>query len=167
MSILDTIGSILPGIATTLGGPAAGAAVSFLSEKLLGKKNGTQAEVLEAFQGLTPEQILKTKEWDYEFSVAQLKASSEANQGQVSINLEEAKSSSIFNSGWRPFIGWVCGFSLAYAAIFDPFVRFVAQVIFAYHGVFPVINTEITLQVLVGILGLGGYRTYEKVKGTK
>jgi hypothetical protein len=61
----------------------------------------------------------------------------------------------------------VCGFSLAYAAVFDPFIRFVAQVIFAYNGIFPIINTEITLQVLVGILGLGGYRTYEKVKGTK
>jgi hypothetical protein len=167
MSILDAIGKILPGIATSLGGPAAGAAVSFLSEKLLGKKDGTQAEVLEAFQGLTPEQQLKVKEWDFEFSMAQLKAESDSKQGQIAINLEEAKSSSIFNSGWRPFIGWVCGFSLAYAAVFDPFIRFVAQVIFAYNGIFPIINTEITLQVLVGILGLGGYRTYEKVKGTK
>jgi len=167
MSILDTIGSILPGIATALGGPAAGAAVSFLSGKLLGKKDGTQAEVLQALQGLTPEQILKTQEWDDEFSMAQLKAESDSKQGQIAINLEEAKSSSIFNSGWRPFIGWVCGFSLAYAAVFDPFIRFVAQVIFAYNGVFPIINTEITLQVLIGILGLGGYRTYEKVKGTK
>lgn len=85
---------------------------------------------------------------------------------QVDVNKTEAASSSLFVSGWRPFIGWICGISLAYASVIEPIIRFVATVIFKYIGIFPVINTEITLQVLIGILGLGAYRSYDKVKGT-
>lgn len=85
---------------------------------------------------------------------------------QVDVNKTEATSTSVFVSGWRPFIGWVCGISLAYVSILEPFIRFVATVFFKYTGTFPVINTEITLQVLIGILGLGAYRSYDKLKGT-
>ena len=85
---------------------------------------------------------------------------------QVDVNKTEAASSSLFVSGWRPFIGWICGISLAYASVIEPIIRFVATVIFKYIGIFPVINTEITLQVLIGILGLGAYRSYDKLKGT-
>lgn len=85
---------------------------------------------------------------------------------QVDVNKTEATSTSVFVSGWRPFIGWVCGISLAYVSILEPFIRFVTTVFFKYTGTFPVINTEITLQVLIGILGLGAYRSYDKLKGT-
>lgn len=85
---------------------------------------------------------------------------------QVDVNKTEATSTSVFVSGWRPFIGWVCGISLAYVSILEPFIRFVATVFFKYTGAFPVINIEITLQVLIGILGLGAYRSYDKLKGT-
>lgn len=85
---------------------------------------------------------------------------------QVDVNKTEATSTNVFVSGWRPFIGWVCGISLAYVSILEPFIRFVATVFFKYTGTFPVINTEITLQVLIGILGLGAYRSYDKLKGT-
>ena len=85
---------------------------------------------------------------------------------QVDVNKTEAISTNLFVSGWRPFVGWVCGISLAYVSIIEPFIRFIATVFFKYIGVFPVINTEITLQVLIGILGLGAYRSYDKVKGT-
>ena len=84
---------------------------------------------------------------------------------QLDINKVEASSSSLFVSGWRPAIGWVCGISLAYAAIIEPIARFIASVIFAYVGVFPVIDTDITMQILMGLLGLAGMRTFEKHKG--
>lgn len=84
---------------------------------------------------------------------------------QLDINKTEAASVSIFVSGWRPAIGWVCGFSLCYAAIIEPIARFVALVMFAYAGSFPVINTDITMQILMGLLGLAGMRTFEKHKG--
>lgn len=86
-------------------------------------------------------------------------------QGQMDINKEEAKSSSVFVAGWRPFIGWTCGFALLYAAILEPLARFMAVVLFKYLGSFPVIDTNITMQVLLGLLGLGGMRTFEKFKG--
>ncbi len=84
---------------------------------------------------------------------------------QLDIIKTEAASASLFVSGWRPAIGWICGFSLCYAAIIEPIARFIASVIFAYAGAFPVINTDITMQILMGLLGLAGMRTFEKHKG--
>ena len=85
--------------------------------------------------------------------------------GQLDINKAEAQNPRLFVSGARPFIIWVCGFALLYAAILDPIARFIAQVIYHYAGPFPVIDTTITLQVLLGLLGLGTMRTAEKFKG--
>jgi len=84
---------------------------------------------------------------------------------QVDVNKTEAASSSVFVSGWRPFIGWTCGAGLAYVSIIEPLARFISVVIFAYTGTFPVISTEITLQVLLGMLGLAGMRSYDKANG--
>ena len=55
--------------------------------------------------------------------------------------------------------------TLAYAAVIEPIARFVATVSFAYAGPFPVIDTDLTMQVLLGLLGLGAYRSVEKIKG--
>lgn len=93
------------------------------------------------------------------------KAESERMGGQVEINKIEAASGSLFVSGGRPFVVWVCAFALAYAAVIEPIARFVATVGFAYSGPFPVIDTDLTMQVLLGLLGLGAYRSVEKIKG--
>jgi hypothetical protein len=85
---------------------------------------------------------------------------------QTDINKIEAGSSSIFVSGWRPFVGWVCGASLVYAAIIEPLARFIAKVFFAYGGEFPVIDTTLTLQILLGLLGMAGLRSWDKKNGT-
>lgn len=82
---------------------------------------------------------------------------------QIDVNEQEAKSPSLFVSGWRPFVGWACGASLVYVALLEPILRFSAHVIFGYTGSFPDIDTDLTLQVLLGILGLGGLRSYEKI----
>jgi len=84
---------------------------------------------------------------------------------QIAVNIQEAQSANVFVSGWRPFVGWVCGSALAYAALIEPVARFVAVVAFGYSGAFPVIDTSLTLQILLGLLGLAGYRTLEKHKG--
>ena len=93
------------------------------------------------------------------------KAESERMGGQVEINKIEAASGSLFVSGGRPFVVWVCAFALAYAAVIEPIARFVATVGFAYSGPFPVIDTDLTMQILLGVLGLGAYRSVEKIKG--
>jgi hypothetical protein len=99
--------------------------------------------------------------------LAQLVAETDLAKLQVQVNLEEAKSSNLFTSGWRPFIGWTCGCGLAYVSIIEPLARFAAQVWFHYTGAFPVIDTTITMQVLLGMLGLAAARTVEKVKNVE
>lgn len=97
--------------------------------------------------------------------LAQLNADVQLATGQTEVNKVEAANSDKFTSRARPFIMWICGFSLLYAAMIEPFARFAAVVFFKYNGAFPVINTDITLQLLFGLLGLGAYRTVEKVRG--
>lgn len=87
--------------------------------------------------------------------------------GQMQINTEEAKSANWFVAGWRPYVGWVCGTGLAYVALIEPLARFIAQVGFHYQGAFPAIDTTLTMQVLVGMLGLGTMRTWEKTKNAE
>ncbi len=86
--------------------------------------------------------------------------------GQIDINKIEATSTSLFVSGWRPAVGWICGFALGYSAILEPIARFTAVVVIGYAGQFPTINTDMTLQILGGLLGLAGLRTFDKFKGT-
>jgi len=86
-----------------------------------------------------------------------------AISGQMDINKVEAASSSIFVAGWRPFAGWVCGLGLGYVAIVEPLARFVATMV-GYHGAFPTIDTSLTMQILMGMLGMGGLRSLDKIK---
>jgi len=81
--------------------------------------------------------------------------------GQISINLKEAEHQSLFVAGWRPFVGWCGGLAFAYSTILEPIARFVAVMV-GYAGEFPSINNDLTMQVLLGMLGLGLMRTYEK-----
>jgi len=84
--------------------------------------------------------------------------------GQMEINKVEAASDSFFRAGWRPYVGWICGTGLGYVALLEPLMRFIATLA-GYKGGFPVIDTTITMQVLLGMLGLGVMRTREKEKG--
>ena len=99
--------------------------------------------------------------------LAQLAAETDLAKLQLQVNVEEAKSTNWFVAGWRPGIGWVCGAGLAYAALVEPFARFIAKVWFGYTGEFPVISTDLTLQILMGMLGLTAARSIEKIKGAE
>jgi hypothetical protein len=87
----------------------------------------------------------------------------ELSKAQAEINLEEVKNPNWFVAGWRPFTGWICGVGLLYAVFFEPIMRFIATME-GYKGAFPIIDTSITLQVLLGMLGLGAMRSFEKHK---
>lgn len=97
--------------------------------------------------------------------LAQLDADLKMATGQMEVNKAEASSGDPFTSRARPFIMWICGFSLLYSALVEPLARFVATVYFHYNGAFPMIDTTITMQLLFGLLGLGTMRTVEKLKG--
>jgi len=99
--------------------------------------------------------------------LAQLAAETDLAKLQIQTNIEEAKSTNWWVAGWRPCIGWVCGAGLAYAALIEPLARFAAKVWFGYSGEFPVIDTSLTLQILMGMLGLGIMRSAEKIKGAE
>ena len=94
----------------------------------------------------------------------QLAAAVMVIQGQLDINKEEAKSSSIFVSGWRPATGWMCVSACAWNWVGLPIVK-VALLVGGYKlDISPADLTEM-LPILIALLGLGGYRTAEKFKG--
>ena len=83
---------------------------------------------------------------------------------QAETNKVEAGHRSLFVAGWRPFIGWSCGFALAYTYVLQPILTFgLAQA--GYLIDLPAVNLGEMMPVLMGLLGLGGLRSWEKVKG--
>ena len=86
-----------------------------------------------------------------------------ATKAQTDINLEEAKNPNIFVSGWRPFIGWICGFSLGWQFIGSPVFEW-AMKIAGKDITAPALDTGSLITILFALLGLGGLRTYEKNK---
>jgi hypothetical protein len=84
--------------------------------------------------------------------------------GQLQINQVEAASASVFVAGWRPFIGWVCGAAFAYKFVLAPAAAFALSA--AGHPItLPVLDFTEMSTVLLGMLGIGGLRTLEKIKG--
>ncbi len=86
---------------------------------------------------------------------------------QIRVNVEEAKSQSVFVAGWRPFIGWVCGVALAYNYVAMPFIVWGARWISDKAPAMPALDMGELSTLLFGMLGLGVMRTVEKVKGGK
>jgi hypothetical protein len=89
----------------------------------------------------------------------------EAAMAQTDINKAEAQHRSIFVAGWRPFIGWTCGVALAYHFVVAPLILFGAGWAGAEIPELPQFDMESLMTVLLGMLGLGGMRTFEKAKG--
>ena len=83
---------------------------------------------------------------------------------QIGVNANEAKSDSIFVAGWRPFIGWVCGFALAYTYILVPFISFGFQVSGKPLPKLPALDANLW-ELMFGMLGMAGLRSFEKIKG--
>lgn len=95
---------------------------------------------------------------------AQLAAAVSLVQGQMEINKVEAASPSVFTSGWRPFIGWVCGTACAWNWLGLPIAKFGLAVAGHSLSLSPADLSEMW-PLLMGMLGLGGLRTYERVRG--
>jgi len=89
----------------------------------------------------------------------------ELAKGQIDINKEEAKSRNIFIAGWRPFVGWTCGLALFWHFLGLPVTLFVTGWFNLQHPPLPEFDMQSLMTVLLGMLGLGGMRTFEKFKG--
>ena len=86
-----------------------------------------------------------------------------ANMAQLEVNKAEASHKSLFVAGWRPFVGWVCAVALAYHFIFQPIMVFAIS----FYGLaitLPEFDMGSLMTILMGMLGLGGLRTFEKVQ---
>ena len=87
-----------------------------------------------------------------------------ANIAQIEVNKAEAASGSVFKGGWRPFVGWVCGVAMLYHFLLQPIIVFTLSA----SGItfdLPEFDMGSLMTILMGLLGLGGLRTFEKNKG--
>jgi hypothetical protein len=84
-------------------------------------------------------------------------------KAQIEVNKVEAASSNLFVSGWRPFIGWTCGLGMFGNFITIPFANFVLALV-SMDIVIPLVPLETMMPVLMGMLGLGAMRSFEKTR---
>ena len=93
----------------------------------------------------------------FELSTLAERHAQELAKGQLEVNKVEAASKSLFVAGWRPCIGWVCALGLFYTTILSNILGIWVEV--------PEIDTTLLVPVMMGMLGLGAMRSYEKVQG--
>jgi hypothetical protein len=86
-------------------------------------------------------------------------------QGQLEINMKEAQHGSVFVAGWRPAIGWICGIALGWNYIIQPIISWTVFALGVDLADAPRLDTAELTTILLGMLGLGGLRTYEKRLG--
>ncbi len=86
-------------------------------------------------------------------------------QGQLAINQKEAEHGSLFVAGWRPAIGWICGSALGWNYIVQPIMSWAIFISGGDLADAPRLDTAELTTILLGMLGLGGLRTYEKRLG--
>ena len=83
----------------------------------------------------------------------------EINKAQLEVNKVEAAHKSLFVAGWRPFVGWICGIGLLYNVL-------LTQILGIWFDV-PEVDPSLLTPVLMGMLGMGAMRSYEKTKGVQ
>lgn len=164
MSFLtDALKEIAPGVATALGGPLAGVAVQFLSNKLLGSDSGTQEQVVAAINASSPDALSKLKlDDDFKVQMATIaletqKVQAQANLSQLDINKADAASGNWFAQDWEPLAAYVCIFGMAINFIVSPIVTF-------FGGHAPVLDLSEMMPVLLGMLGMGTLKTSRHLK---
>ena len=89
----------------------------------------------------------------------------ELAKSQIEVNKAEAQSRHWFVASWRPFIGWTCGIALMWHFVLSQFILFFATMFGFDLPALPEFDMGALMTVLMGMLGLGGLRTFEKYKG--
>ena len=107
---------------------------------------------------------LKALELAQKGELAVLDADLRLALGQLEVNKAEA-TTDMFRGGWRPAVGWVCVVGLAYQFVLQPVLPWVVALFGAQVPPLPAIDNETLMVLLTGMLGLGGLRTFERVRG--
>ena len=117
------------------------------------------SDVVKTFKA-DPLEVLKL---EHAIKEAQMSAEVAMAQAQTKINEVEAGSERLFVSGWRPAIGWICATGLFYTFVLQPLLEW-GSTNFSLMPP-PHLDSGVLVSVVTGLLGLAGYRTYEKVQG--
>lgn len=169
----------LPVLGAAIAGPAGGLAAKMLAEHLTG---GGQTAIVEGVPGDTPnaenlmnlllhksESVQKAREFEMTHYATlrkmHLEALEKSDAGQVEVNKIEASSGSLYKGGWRPGAGWVCVAALGYSFLLRPLLDGILQNLVDGWQALPALDMGDLLTLLFGMLGLGAYRTVERVKG--
>ena len=121
---------------------------------------GTTTKTVDSvFSGVTNilDEVITSKE---EKALIQIKM----NTLQTETNNKNAENPSLFVSGWRPFIGWICGFGLGFNFVIRPIMNYVLLVFYPAVETMPSLDVSVLLSLVTGMLGFAGLRTFEKVK---
>ena len=105
-------------------------------------------------------QFMETPDEKRAAEIVMTKLNQNSDKWQTEINKIEAGHRSLFVAGWRPAIGWICTFGLAWGWILAPFIQFLFP-----DKVMPVIETGQAIALVMALLGIGGLRSYEKQMG--
>lgn len=130
-------------------------------------------DVVEILKGITPlvDQLYTTPEEKAEAQFKLLELAQKSEIAQLEVNKAEASNPSLFVSGWRPAVGWTCVGALVLTFIIIPLVTSFVVYYTAFTGEhvdlsgLPEIDMMTLMPILGSLLGIGGYRTYEKLKG--
>jgi hypothetical protein len=128
-----------------------------LITKLFG---GTTIKAVDSvFSGVTNiiDEVITSKE---EKAILQIKM----NELQTVTNNKNAENPSLFVSGWRPFIGWVCGSGIGFNFVIRPIMNYILLVFYPAVETMPSLDVSVLLSLITGMLGFAGLRTFEKIK---
>lgn len=135
------------------GGGLGGKIADLVKQRMENKEQGA---------ALAAEAQRLVEQHQHEVALKVLDLEAQIAAAQSATNQIEAGSDSLFKSGWRPAIGWICGFALAYQMVVRPLVSYAFQNVLAMPP--PSLEMDTLLTLLFAILGLGAYRTYEKTR---
>ena len=122
------------------------------------------AETITSVAGKVLDKFVQDKDLKAKLDHEMNMAFHEANLAQVEINKVEAASQNMFVAGWRPFVGWTCGVALLYHFLLLPLLHFILRAT-GNEVELPEFDFSHLSTILMGMLGLGGLRTYEKLRG--
>jgi hypothetical protein len=137
---------------------------------LTGGLGGLARDLRAAITGkevITPADQYKLLDLTQRLETAALQADVDAMRLQTEVNRVEAGSGSLFRGGWRPAVGWVCVLGVFYQFLMQPLLPWTMDALGFAVKTLPTLELDTLIMLLAGMLGLGGMRTFEKVRGGK
>ena len=139
--------------------------MSWITRFLMGSGSGEAiAKPVEAVGNIL-DKLFTSKDEKLTHEEIRMRLMNEPGIAQVELNKVEAQHRTIFVAGWRPFIGWVGGMGFAINFIVRPLFNYVLLIFYPNVPIMVSLEMGALSGLLAGMLGFGGLRTYEKLKG--